>query len=94
MTVHLNADRGRVLDPAFVLNLPDVALVSADDELVRNLPAPSLRRILSRVDKARRQHTSCPYENKKKLGNKKIYSPAVCSRWRETRAEARWDTAT
>ena len=70
MTVHLNADRGRVLDPAFVLNLPDVALVSADDELVRNLPAPSLRRILSRVDKIRRQHSSRPYGNKKKLGNR------------------------
>ena len=49
MTVHLNPNRGRVLDASLVLNLPDVALVSTDDELVRNLPAPSLRRILLRV---------------------------------------------
>ena len=93
MTVHLDPDRGRVLDASLVLNLPDVALVSTDDELVRNLPAPSLRRILSRVNKTRRQHSSRPYENKKRL-QIEINSPAVCSRWRETRAEARWDTAT
>ena len=93
MTVHLNPDRGRVLDASLVFNLPDVALVSTDDELVRNLPAPSLRRILLRVNETRRQHTSCPYGNKQKF-QIEINSPAVCSRWRETRAEARWDTAT
>ena len=93
MTVHLDPDRGRVLDASLVLNLPDVALVSTDDELVRNLPAPSLRRILLRVNKTRRQRSSCPYGNKKKLQIEKN-APAVCSRWRETRAEARWDTAT
>ena len=67
MTIHLNADRGRVLDPAFVLNLPDVALVSADDELVRNLPASSLRRILSTF-----LHAVSRIANTRKLNKQKV----------------------